>query len=107
MYLQMDFSGAFILGGVLLAIFGAIFLCRGKSEEKLLKELKAIWPLPESIEQQLRHIHASLIEEIGRDKPHFLRSSVHGRKNSPSVRGVGGRDGERNYKSCTTRCKRS
>lgn len=95
----MDFSGAFILGGVLLAIFGAIFLCRGKREEEVLEELKIIFPLPESIEQQLRHIHASLIEEIGRDKPHFLRSSVHGRKNSPSVRGVGGRDGERNYKS--------
>lgn len=63
MNLQMDFSGAFFLGGLLLAVLGAIFLCRGKSEEELLKELKAIWPLPEFTEQQLRHIHACLIEE--------------------------------------------
>lgn len=64
MYLQMDFSGAFFWGELLLAVLGAIFLCRGKSEEELLKELKAIWPLPEFTEQQLRHIHTRLIKEM-------------------------------------------
>lgn len=64
----MDFSGAFILGGVLLAIFGAIFLCRGKREEEILEELKIIFPLPEFTQQRLRYIHTCLGEEMERDK---------------------------------------
>ena len=64
----MDFSGAFILGGVLLAICGAIFLCRGKPEEEILEELKIIFPLPEFTKQRLRHIHTCLMEEMERNK---------------------------------------